>query len=95
MLELSNDFHPGRLEKLLTSDLFVYANVPYRIKKYDDILANPKDTVVFDFELDKSISAQLDFLGADAKLLKDQSGKKYYKVNLTGKNTCDTAFQTK
>ena len=85
LLELSRDFHPGKLEKLLTSDLFVYANVPYRIKKYDDILANPKDTVVFDFELDKSISAQLDFLGADAKLLKDQSGKNIYKVNLTEK----------
>jgi hypothetical protein len=85
LLELSFSFHPGKLENLLTSEIYTYANVPYRIKSYEDIVLNPKDTVVFDFELDKKIKTEAVYLGADACMLKRKKDEKIYKVNLTEK----------
>ena len=38
--------------------MFVYANVPYKIKSYEDILKNPKDTIEFDHELDAKIRSK-------------------------------------
>ncbi|RLD61323.1 MAG: hypothetical protein DRJ01_08135 [Bacteroidetes bacterium] len=85
LLELSNNFHPGKIEKLLTSEIFTYANVPYRIKSYDEIVKNPKDTVVFDEELNNKINSEVKHIGADARLLKNRNGDKIYKVNFTEK----------
>jgi len=85
LLELSDKFHPGKLDKLLGSEIFTYANVPYRIKSYNEIVKNPKDTVVFDFELNEKIKAESASNGADARLLKNQAGDQIYKVNLTEK----------
>ena len=47
-LEFINNHKPGRLESFFTKDLFVYANVPYKIKSYQELLKNPKDTIIFD-----------------------------------------------
>ena len=46
------DHEPGKLTSLLNKDVFVYANVPYRIKPYQDLVKNPKDTIEFDDALD-------------------------------------------
>lgn len=85
LLEISNNFHPGKLVEFLTSEIFTYANVPYKIKSYNEILQNPKDTVVFDDELNKKIRSEVQYLGADARLLKNKLGDQLYKVNLTEK----------
>jgi hypothetical protein len=85
LLELSNDFHPGKLDELLTREIFTYANVPYRLKSYNEIYQNPKDTVVFDDELNKRIKSEKEHLGSDASLLKNKHGDQIYKVNLTEK----------
>jgi len=85
LLELSSDFHPGKLEEFLTKEIFTFANVPYRIKPYNEILQNPKDTVVFNPELNKKIKNEAEHLGADARLVKSRSGDQIYKVNLTEK----------
>jgi len=85
LLEISDTFHPGKLDNLLTNEIFAYANVPYRIKSYSEIVKNPKDTVVFDEELNKKIAAEVPSLGADARLLKNRAGDQIYKVNLTEK----------
>ncbi len=85
LLELSHQFHPGKIDELLTKNLFTYANVPYRIVTYADIVKNPKDTVHFDEALHHRIASEVTQLGADARLLKDQDGKEIYKVNLTEK----------
>ena len=84
-LELSHNFHPGRLSELLTMDIFTYANVPYRIKSYEEILKNPKDTIVFDYELNKQIIENTTSIGADAKLLCKKGSNTIYRVNLTEK----------
>jgi hypothetical protein len=73
-LEFMEDHEPGRLESLFDKGCFVYANVPYRIKSYEDTLQNPKDTIEFDHESDKKIHALKENLGADGALLRDAQG---------------------
>ncbi|PKP08898.1 MAG: hypothetical protein CVU09_13720 [Bacteroidetes bacterium HGW-Bacteroidetes-4] len=84
LLEISNKYHPGKLNELLSAEIFAYANVPYRIKPYDKILENPQDTIVFDYQADKKISELAQQMGADGKLVLDQN-QAVYKVNLAEK----------
>ncbi|MFT6798248.1 MAG: hypothetical protein ACJAWA_000357 [Nonlabens sp.] len=83
-LEFIQDYYPGKLDSFLNEDLFVYANVPYKIKEYADILQNPKDTIDFDYRLQEVIEERREQLGADGSLLRDTSGA-IYKVNLVEK----------
>ena len=83
-LELSNEFHPGKLDNLLQKEIFVYANVPYRIKPYAEMVKNPKDTIVFDFDLNDKIKELARETGADGRLLRGQD-QNIYTVNLTEK----------
>ena len=77
LLELSNSFHPSRLEKMLFAPIFCYANVPYRIKPIADLLKDPKNTVDFDEDLAELIEQRVESMGADGKLLRDSSGDVY------------------
>ncbi len=74
LLEVLENHHPEKLENLLNKELFVYANVPYKIKSYQDILINPKDTIQFDSKLDHRVQAKKTELGADGTLLYTQNG---------------------
>ncbi|MCB9001289.1 MAG: hypothetical protein H6537_04855 [Bacteroidales bacterium] len=69
LMEVSNKYFPGYLNSWLNSEIFAFANVPYRIKGYREIVANPKNTVTFDNELNKRIENEVKMLGADAKLI--------------------------
>ncbi|WP_405350234.1 hypothetical protein [Nonlabens sp. Asnod3-H03] len=83
-LEFIKDYYPGKLDSFLNEDLFVYANVPYKIKEYADILKNPKDTIDFDYRLQEVIEERREEVGADGALLRDTSGH-VYRVNLVEK----------
>ena len=83
-LEFIENHYPNQLEKRFSEDIFVYANVPYKIKDYKSILVNPKDTIDFDFELDAKIHQKREELGADGALLRDENFF-IYKVNLIEK----------
>jgi hypothetical protein len=83
-LEFIENYYPSRLEKLFNQDVFVYANVPYKIKSYTETLKNPKDTIDFDHELDAKINEKKNELGADGSLLRDENFF-IYKVNLIEK----------
>lgn len=72
-LEFFENLSPGTLESFFTQDLFVYANVPYKIKSYAETLKNPKDTIEFDEALDHKIRQERDELGADGALLRDEN----------------------
>ena len=71
-LEFINNHKPGRLESFYSKNLFVYANVPYKIKSYEELLRNPKDTIIFDQQLDTKIREERATLGADGALLRDE-----------------------
>lgn len=83
-LEFIQNHKPGKLESYFENDIFVYANVPYKIKSYEEILKNPKNTIKFDSELDEKIRKDRLVLGADAALMTDESGN-IYKVNFIEK----------
>ncbi|MCH5375662.1 MAG: hypothetical protein JJ992_16950, partial [Planctomycetes bacterium] len=68
LLELSNQFHPERLGDLLHQPIFAYANVPYRIRPFEALLEDPKNTVVYDEALAARIDERLETMGHDAKL---------------------------
>ena len=74
LLEILDRHDPATLRNLLTREIFAYANVPYRIKPYEALLANPKDTVVFDPQLEEIIQQRVRSMGADGKLILDQHG---------------------
>ncbi|WP_116465745.1 hypothetical protein [Flagellimonas flava] len=83
-LEFAEDHYPGKLRAYFDQDLFVYANVPYRIKEFTEILKNPKDTIDFDHDSDKNIREQRENIGADGALLVDQTGS-IHRVNFLEK----------
>lgn len=83
-LEFAENYAPGSLVKFFKEDFFVYANVPYKIKAYNEILKNPKDTIDFDHQLDQQIQRRWTSIGSDAALLQDQSGG-IYQVNFIEK----------
>ena len=72
-LEFIESHYPNKLASYFNQELFVYANVPYKIKSYASILKNPKDTIEFDTELDEKINQKKIELGADGALLRDQN----------------------
>ena len=45
---MSRAYFPEKLGDLLRRPVFSYANVPYRIRPFEDLLRNPKSTVDFD-----------------------------------------------
>ncbi|MBT8231768.1 MAG: hypothetical protein HKO66_01535 [Saprospiraceae bacterium] len=83
-LEFIENKSPGRLESYFDKDCFVYANVPYRIKSYQDILKNSKDTIEFDFDSDNEIEKGREEIGSDASLLMDENHS-IYTVNFVEK----------
>ncbi|MDB4293021.1 hypothetical protein N9954_06385 [Maribacter sp.] len=83
-LEFIEKHSPSTLSHYFNQNIFVYANVPYRIKSYAEILRNPKDTIVLDTESEKEIHLKRKALGADGALLMDGS-RSIYKVNLIEK----------
>lgn len=84
LCELSDKYHPGKLDELLTRNIFGYANVPYRIKDYYEIVKNPQDTIVFDADLNRKIDKLVGELGADGRLILNNDKSVYY-INLTEK----------
>ena len=84
LLEWSSRYHPDRLDDLLRRDIFSYANVPYRIKPFEDLLKNPKETVEYDHPAADQIWQQVGALGADGKQILDAADT-VYQVNLLEK----------
>ncbi|HMP98748.1 MAG TPA: hypothetical protein PKC24_03135 [Cyclobacteriaceae bacterium] len=74
-LEFIQKYWPEKLLQYFNQDVFVYANVPYRIKPYANILQNPKDTIDFDHDLDKEIKKRWVSFGADSALLQNQKAE--------------------
>ncbi len=84
LLELSENYNPGKIDELLEQDIFAYANVPYRIKSYSDTIKDPHNTIEFNYKLNEQIKIGVKQKGADARLLM-QDNDHVYHVNLTEK----------
>ena len=69
LLELSYAHNPEALRQLLGMREFAFAAVPYRFKSYDDIVRDPKNSILFDQAAHEHIFAQLPTYGQDARLV--------------------------
>lgn len=69
LLEISAQMHPGKLQEFLSRSLFSYANVPYRLKPYGELLKDPYNTIDFDWDMEKQISTRCEERGTDGKLV--------------------------
>jgi hypothetical protein len=77
-LEFIEKHQPGKLESYFDQEYFVYANVPYQIKTYEEILKDPKNTIEFNVALDRRLHKEKENIGADATLLNIENGATYY-----------------
>lgn len=77
LLEASHRHNPDKLNGLFKKSVFAFANVPYRIKSYEELLKNPYDTVDYDDDLDLEIEGRLEENGADAKMIWNKAGEVY------------------
>jgi hypothetical protein len=68
-LEASRSYHPGVLDRMLAEPSYSYADVPYHIKPYADILRDSRNTIVFDEARHFRIMARASTIGADGKLV--------------------------
>ncbi len=75
LMEISARAHPGKLQSFLQRSIFSYANVPYRIKPYSDLLKDPYNSIDFDWDLEKSIESSVHEWGTDARLLFSKVGQ--------------------
>ena len=83
-LELSRKHHPGDLERMLDERRFVYADVPYDIKPYDEILEDPRASIAYNTDREKKIADRVKAIGFDGRYLTDPSGE-ICRANLTEK----------
>ena len=84
LLELSRRHDPAALDNLLLNGRFAFANVPYRLKSYQEIVADPKNTVRFDDTLHRHIFSLIPAYGQDARLVLD-AGNRVYLTSCTDK----------
>ena len=75
LLEILEAEQPGLMREFLVRELFAYANVPYRIKPYANLLANPKDTVTFAQDAEQLVRERVAAVGSDGKLVQDKAGQ--------------------
>jgi hypothetical protein len=83
LLEASKAHHPRHLTKLLNQDWFCYADVPYDIRPYADIVRNARDTITFNGKRQKAIDKRVGAIGSDGNLV-DRKGEILH-VNLAEK----------
>ena len=74
LLESREAHFPGSLAKALNTEYHAFANVPYRIRPYAEILRNPKSTIDFDAELSARLKKEMAEKGVDAACLKGRDG---------------------
>ncbi len=75
LMEFSVRVHPGRLRASLELPILSYANVPYRIKPYAELLKDPYNTIRFDYDLETEIESQVKLRGTDGKLVYTPDGQ--------------------
>ena len=84
LLEALNAFYPDMLGEMMRREVFSYADVPYTIKPYDQLLEHPHDTIEFDHERQRDVNRRVESIGADGRLLTNAEGQVLH-VNLAEK----------
>ena len=75
LLEIAKAHGQLDLVKWANDESLVFANVPYRIRSFDDIVADPQDTIWFDDQLHEDIENRVAQLGNDQRLMNAPNGQ--------------------
>ncbi|HSN95040.1 MAG TPA: hypothetical protein VLR89_08275 [Anaerolineaceae bacterium] len=75
LMEISSNVHPGSLDAFLNRPILSYANIPYCIKPYSDLIKDPYNTIHFDRALEDEIHKRVEATGTDGKLLRQADGQ--------------------
>jgi hypothetical protein len=84
LLEWCDRFFPGQLQGLLADECFAYADIPYRIKPYAELLKDARNTIDFDRDHHNLSRAREQAMGTDGRLVPDAKGNVVH-VNLAEK----------
>lgn len=74
LLESYERFEPGKLARGLNENSFAYAQVPYEIKSFADLVRDPRHSIHFNGELHKKLLSRAKEIGNDGKLHADKNG---------------------
>ncbi len=78
LLEALDRFRPGVLEGALGRRAFSHADVPYRMRSWDAIVADPKRTLDFDWDRQREIDKRVVDLGTDGRLVPGPDGEVHH-----------------
>lgn len=74
LLQTYERFYPGRLKELLQRKIFSFADVPYQLAKYEELIKDPRNSVHFDRSAHGAAMKRTASLGTDGKLAEDGEG---------------------
>ena len=74
LLEIAEEVQPGALAQLWNQPIFAYANLPYRLHAYQEMLADWYNTIDYDWESDRTVGTAVAQTGTDGRLLRDDNG---------------------
>ncbi len=74
LLEAMSRFQPGYLGSMLGQEVFSFADVPYRIRPFESLLADPHQTIDYDETHAELVASREAEKGADGKLVHDADG---------------------
>jgi hypothetical protein len=74
LLEAQHRHNPAWIQQMLERAVFTYADVPYRIKPLNEILADRWNTITFDAQRHRAVQERVSRIGADGRLLVDEGG---------------------
>ncbi len=74
LLEIAHQVDPAALAALWNRPIFAYADVPYRLQPYSEMLADWYNTIDFDWESERKSEAAVAVLGTDGRLRQDPDG---------------------
>jgi len=77
-LEFIEKYFPDKIQSYFDKECFVYAAVPYKIKSYEHILHNPKNTIEYNYDWEKIIDLRKKEIGADGAILRDNNNEIYH-----------------
>ncbi len=77
LLDATERYLPGSLDDMVGRRWFSYADVPYRIAAYDELVRDPKDTIRYDEDAAARSEARAGDLGGDGRLLPGPDGAVY------------------
>jgi hypothetical protein len=75
LIEAARDFDPDCLDESLNLDACVFADVPYRICDYENLIKDPRSTITYDSQHAAAIHDRVCSHGSDGQLVRGSDGE--------------------